>query len=247
MMRDFEGRTCIVTGGASGIGLTAAETLLTRGASVHLLDRDQVALERAVKSLRDEHCDRVRFEVADVTSTEECNRAVAAAHAVAGRLDHVVHCAGIFIGAALADAPMDDWRRVIDVNLVGTANVLQPAAHLMNEGGSIVTISSMAGTRSGAGVSAYAASKSAVESLSRSLAKELAPQVRVNVVAPGIVETPMSNAPGSAASIQSQPAIPLGRFAQPEEIAAVIAFLCSDQASYITGETIHVNGGIHMK
>lgn len=245
-MKEFHGRTCLITGGASGIGRRTAELFHSYGSNVFLIDRDGEATGKTMKHL-DPTGSCVAGEAADVTDSDACAKAVEACVSRFGGIDYVVHSAGIFGQADLAEARLDEWRRVVDINLMGTANVLQPALPHLGAGSAIVTISSMAASRSGAGVSAYAASKSAVESMTRSLAKELAPQTRVNCVAPGLIETPLGNTAVTAAGSNSVSTIPLGRRGTPAEIAATIAFLCSEAASYITGETLHVNGGLLMK
>jgi 3-oxoacyl-[acyl-carrier protein] reductase len=164
-----------------------------------------------------------------------------------GRLDFVVPGAGIYPASPFAEITDDDWERTLQINLSGVFRLCRVAAPVMSDGSAIVTIASIAGHRGSLGHAHYATTKGGVLALTRSMARDLAPRIRANAVSPGTIFTPMVadllEVRGSALLAET----PMGRFGQPEEVASVIAFLCSDAASYVNGETIHVNGGLYME
>lgn len=219
-MRGLEGKRVVVTGGSSGIGLATVERFRDEGAEVV-----SIALDGEIE------CD-----VADAAQVD-------AAFDRAGPLDVLVANAGISIRAPFADIRAEDWRRVLDVNLTGVFHCAQQAARRMGEGVILMTAS----TNGLTGHELYAdynASKAGVILLARTMARELAPRIRVNAVCPGYVLTPMQRAEYTdemLAAVNEQ--IPLKRHAEPEEIAALFAFLASDDARYITGAAIVVDGG----
>jgi 3-oxoacyl-[acyl-carrier protein] reductase len=247
----------IVTGGASGIGAAVCRVLSDAGAAVAVLDRDVAGAETVAASLK-----RGRAFPVDISDSRQVDQAFDAAVEFLGHLDGVAHVAAVDdpqakaaiarfradgepldITAQLSD---DQWRRMLAVNLDGTFYVNRAAlrALLPNRRGAIVNVASIAASTPAAGFPHYSASKAGVLGLSRSIALEVADRgIRVNVVAPGAVDTPMLARNPNRTSATS---IPLGRMADPVELARVIAFLLSDQASYITGETVHVNGGLAM-
>lgn len=234
-------KTVLVTGAASGIGREVALTCATGGARVILCDRDSEKLETSASMLPSAHAPHETV-LCDVTD----NNALASAFARRGRIDAVVNCAGIWrLGADGSLDYLEDstWQGIIDVNLTGTMKVCREAVRHMKEygGGSIVTIASIVALKGWNKVNAYTASKGGVLSFSRGLAVETGPHnIRVNCICPGQTETPMTE----EVLQYSQPAgLPLGRIAQPSDIAHVAAFLCSEFASYVTGATIPVDGG----
>jgi glucose 1-dehydrogenase len=247
----FAGKAALVTGGTSGIGLAAARRLAQEGAAVLILGRDAARLDRALATLLTDVPDGIFSGVAaDVTDAAALEAAVDAAAAPTGRLDVLVAAAGIDgEGRDVLDLDAANFARVLDVNVRGLFVAGQAAARRMTqdgEGGSIVLVASVNGLQAEPGFADYNASKGGAVLLARSMGRDLAGRgVRVNAVCPGYVRTPMTEAyledPAALATINA--GIPLGRVARPEEIAAVIAFLASDEASYVTGSAIVVDGG----
>jgi NAD(P)-dependent dehydrogenase (short-subunit alcohol dehydrogenase family) len=237
-MGRLSGRKILITGGASGIGQATASLFVREGAKVAILDR--------AASGQDEI-----FVPVDVADSASVQQAVGAAEAALGGLDGVVNAAGIFSAAGLADTSAELFSRMLAVNLMGTFLVVQAAAPLLlrsGRGATIVNLGSGVGiTPTGPGSTAYVASKGGVIAMTKALAMELAPSVRVNVVCPGMVETPMTegflrNAAGEVdAALAGRYA--LRRPAAPEEIAAAILFLTSGESSFVTGIALPVDGG----
>jgi NAD(P)-dependent dehydrogenase (short-subunit alcohol dehydrogenase family) len=239
-------RVAFVTGGGSGIGLATARRLLASGWKVATADRDETALE----ALRREHAGAAGFHATrlDVTDEGAVQTALAAAVAALGGLDGVVNSAGIAADIPALETPVDLFRRVLDVNVVGTFIVARAAARIMQEqrGGAIVNLASVAGLRGSKGRSAYGASKGAVAVLTQVLANDLARyRIRVNAVAPGPVDTPMVKTMHTEADRALWARhIPMRRYAEPDEIAAVIEFLLDGTRSgYMTGTVVPVDGG----
>ena len=234
------GKIALVTGGLSGIGAAVAARFVEEGAQVIAAD-----ISVTPGPLGDTAIAPMHVDVADVASVAALLAAVQALH---GRLDVLVHCAGIGRNVPFLETTPDMFDQVIAVNLRGTFLVAQAAARAMaaSGGGSIVTVSSISGLRGNPGRAAYGASKGGVNILSQVMANELAAHnIRVNVLAPGPVETPLvaamqAEGPGYAPWLR---AIPLGRFAKVEEIASAAVFLASDEASFVTGHVLAVDGG----
>jgi NAD(P)-dependent dehydrogenase (short-subunit alcohol dehydrogenase family) len=230
-------RKILITGGASGIGQATATLFRREGANVAILDRAGSAGDGIF----------VTVDVADAASVQH---AVRAAEAALGGLDGVVNAAGIFSPAGLADTTAELFTQTLAVNLVGTFLVIQAAAPLLlaSGTGTIVNIGSGVGiTPTGPGSTAYVASKGGVIAMSKALAMELAPSVRVNVVCPGMVDTPMTQGFLRNPAGEVDPALAgryaLRRPAAPEEIAAAILFLTSTESSFVTGIALPVDGG----
>ncbi len=237
-MARLAGRKILITGGASGIGKATAALFRQEGAAVAVLDRAGSAQDGKMF---------VPVDVADAASVQQ---AVRAAEAALGGLDGVVNAAGIFSAAGLTDTTADLFSQTLAVNLLGTFLVVQAAAPILLAGGAgtIVNIGSGVGiTPTGPGSTAYVASKGGVIAMTKALAMELAPTVRVNVVCPGAVETPMTQGFLRNAAGEVDPALAaryaLRRPATADELAAAILFLTSAESSFVTGVTLPVDGG----
>jgi NAD(P)-dependent dehydrogenase (short-subunit alcohol dehydrogenase family) len=248
----LRGRRALVTGAAHGIGRAVALRLAREGASVALLDVDEAGLAAAELAV-DETRGASLAIAADVADEDAVARAVVSAAATFGGLDVVVANAAVqLVGAddRLDRVEADVWRRTLDVNLTGAFHTVKHGVRelLDGGGGAVVCVGSPAGTYGIArGLSAYSASKAGIQGIVRVLAADLADQgVRVNGVLPGITVTPMNRwwTEDPAATAQVVSAVPMGRPAQPHEIAAVVAFLASDDASYVTGALWSVDGGL---
>jgi NAD(P)-dependent dehydrogenase (short-subunit alcohol dehydrogenase family) len=237
----FTGRTALITGAASGIGAATARLLHHRGARLILCDIDVDAGAAVAEELGE----RAVFRRLDVT--DEHGWATLCAELEMHELNVLVHSAGAATRALLAETALVDFRRMLDLHLVGTFLALRSGIRLMSNGGSIVTLSSVRGVVATAGLGSYGAAKFGVRALTRVAALELADRrIRVNSVCPGSIATPIRNAPGFemddfAAYVNT---IPLRRQGRAEEVARAIAFLAGDDASYVTGTDFVVDGGI---
>ena len=241
-----DGKVALVTGARGGIGLATARALAAEGAKLVL--GDVASLDQIVRDLGGDSQNVVATQL-DVTSAADAEAAVRLALERFGRLDILVNNAGVGKPAPLAEVTDELWDWILDINLKGAFICARAAAPKLGEGGVIVNIASLAGRASSPSMAcAYSASKAGLLGLTRHLAKELAPRgIRVTAVNPGVVITPLvtDNYPLEhlARTIES---VPLGRAAQPEEIASVVVFLASPAASYVTGASLDVNGGIFM-
>jgi NAD(P)-dependent dehydrogenase (short-subunit alcohol dehydrogenase family) len=251
------GAVAVVTGGAGGIGLATARRFLADGARVAVLDRSTSALDRARMELGQD--DRLLTLACDVTSRASIDAAVAAAADRWGSIDTLVNGAGICTFAAFEDLTEEVWDLVVDVNAKGTFLCCQAVVpHMRAKGsGAIVNVASQAGRRGEKLIAHYCAAKGAVVNLSRAMALELAPIIRVNVVCPGVIRTEMiegelkwreqtlgEDIEQTLAQWRSD--IPLARFQQPDDIAEAILFLASKRAGEITGQALSVDGGTVM-
>ena len=243
-MIDFTGRTLALTGAASGIGAAVAALFHRYGANLLLIDQQAEALAALVAGLATP--DRVLARALDVTEPGAVEAAFAFAQARFGGIDYLVPAAGIFRPAPLAVMTDAQWHDTLSVNLEAVFRTCRAALPHLRDGGSIVTIASIAGHRGSINHTHYSASKGAILAFSRALAGEAAPRLRVNAVSPGIIATPMTADMLRDRGERLQAQTPLGRNGTAHEVAGVIAFLCSDLASFVTGETIHVNGGLYM-
>lgn len=238
--------TAIVTGGAAGIGLASVARLLEENWTVFALDRSEEAIAAARGALA-AYGDRVQFETVDVTDKPAIETLVARVAAAGAPLRGLVTCAGIVQNKRFLDTTEADFRRLYEVNVIGTFTVAKAAAEAMGRtgGGSIVTISSISGIAGNVGRTAYGSSKGAIVTLTRVMAVELASLgIRVNSIAPGPIETAMAGlAHSPAVRRQWSREVPLGRYGNPEEVAEAICWLISDRSSYVTGQIIPVDGG----
>ena len=248
-MADLEGGAVLVTGAASGIGRATAQRLAADGAAVAAVDR---AADGAAETaqLVDEAGGRAIACTTDVSREDDVVAAVDQAVGAFGGLSGVVTCAGIFDPGDLrpaADVALDDYLRVIGVNLTGTFLAIKYALpHLVARHGAVVTIASTAAIRGHGQGPAYTASKGGVAALTRLLAVQYGPEgVRANCICPGGVDTPMTAGAFTTPEAQARfrRLVPLQRVAQPEQIASTVAFLLSDDASHVTGQTLTVDGG----
>lgn len=245
----FEGKTAIVTGGSRGIGRACVARLASEGAKVAFIyNSNQQAADALVEELKSSPGE-VRALQADVRDLQRAHQLVDALFDEWEKIDVLVNSAGIVKDGLLGAMTADRWHDVIETNLGGTFNychaVTQPM--MMARRGSIVNLSSTAAEFASRGQVNYAASKGGINGLTRSLAKELAPRnVRVNAIAPGMIETDMSQVVRGIAGDQIKKMIPIKRIGQPEEIASVAAFLAADESSYLTGQVLRVDGGLSL-
>jgi NAD(P)-dependent dehydrogenase (short-subunit alcohol dehydrogenase family) len=248
----MSGRVALVTGAASGIGLGVANRLAADGIAVALLDRDGAGVSQATDALTGEGRSAAGYEV-DVADRGDLERVFADVRDTLGLITILVTSAGIESFDAVADITPEKWDRLLAVNLTGTFTCMQLAVPDMTaEGwGRIVTISSSSAQSGAPNMAHYVASKGGVIGLTKAFAREFAGQgITVNTIPPTIVDTPMAR---NAAGVGNVPSIdvmgrmvPTGRAGTPDDIAATCAFLCSDEASYITGQLIGVNGGMYI-
>jgi NAD(P)-dependent dehydrogenase (short-subunit alcohol dehydrogenase family) len=243
----FEGKTALVTGGASGMGAATARLFAESGARVVIVDRDEPRAREQAAALS------ALALPGDVADPGFCAEAVGEAVRRHGRLDCLVNAAGVMVRASGLDTSDEDWRRLMAVNVDGVFFMCRAALRQMKAQGSgaVVNFGSIWGELSGKGALAYAASKGAVHQITRTFALEHARDgIRVNAVCPGEVDTPMLRAAGRPRPLTDEEArdlgervVPMGRLARPEEIARMVLFLCSEEASYVTGAMHYVDAG----
>jgi len=240
---DFNGRTAVITGGAAGIGLAVARRLVASGGRVCLWDRDASALERAQAALAHE----TETHVVDVADPAIVTNAAQAAAKRFGGIDALVCSAGITgPNTTTWDYPVDAWRQVMSVNVDGVFLCNRAIVPIMaqRDYGRIVNVASVAGKEGNPNASAYSASKAAVIGLTKSLGKELANTgIRVNCVTPAAVRTAIFDQMTPAHIDFMLSKIPMGRFGEVEEIAALVAWLCTEECSFSTGATFDLSGG----
>jgi 3-oxoacyl-[acyl-carrier protein] reductase len=249
-MYDFKGKTALVTGASRGIGRAIAVALARGGAKVALnYAGNEAAAEEALRLVREAGSPEARLYRFDVADPAACNAAVESVLADLGGLDVLVNNAGIAVDQLVMRLKDDDWNRQLQVNLTGTFNLIRAVTRPMMKArrGAIVNLTSVVGEMGNAGQAAYSAAKAGQIGLTKSVARELASRnIRVNAVAPGYIDTDMTAGLPEAAKTKMMELIPLGRLGSAEDVANAVAFLASDQASYVTGEVLRVNGGMYM-
>lgn len=246
-MKRLEGKVAVVTGGNSGIGLASAKRLQEEGARVVIAGRSQKTLDEATKTIGN----GVLAIQADVSRLQDIDKIYSAVQKKLGKIDILFVNAGVAKFAPFAETSEATYDENFSTNVKGAYFTIQKAIPHLNDGASIILNTSVAGIKGTEGASAYSATKAALRSLARTSAAELVGRgIRVNAVAPGPIETPIFGRTGLpkeamdefAKNITQQ--VPMKRIGQPEEVAGVVAFLASSDASYITGEEIHVDGGM---
>ena len=241
----LDGKTALVTGASGGIGAAIARALHAQGASVVLSGTRRDALE----SLAAELGDRSHVCPADLRNPEAADALITTAEAAAGPLSILVNNAGLTRDMLALRMKDEDWNAVLDVDLSAPFRLARAALRgmLRRRAGRIIQISSIVGTTGNPGQANYAAAKAGLVGMSKALAQEVGSRgITVNVVAPGFIETPMTDALNDSQRTRLVENIPLGRMGQPADVAAAVAYLASDEAGWVTGATVHVNGGMAM-
>ena len=248
-MTDLNSKVALVTGGSRGIGRACAQELARRGATVVIsFQGNEAAAAETVKLITDAggKAKAIKF---DVSNSEECTSAVDGIIKEFSRLDILVNNAGVAVDGLIMRFKDEDWDKTLDTNLKGAFCLIRAASRPMmkQKGGSIINMSSVVGEMGNGGQAAYAASKAGLIGLTKAVAKELSSRnIRVNALTPGFIGTDMTSGFGEEMKAKILDAIPLGRLGSAAEVAKAVAFLASEDASYITGEVLKVNGGMYM-
>lgn len=244
----FEGKVAVVTGGAKGIGRAVTRAFAAGGARVVLSGRDEAALGEAAEEVRQKGGEAIAVK-ADVSVESEADALCERTVKEFGRADILINNAGVTKDGLLLRMSDADWDQVIDTNLKGAFHCIRAFARPMvkQRWGRIVNVTSVIGLIGNAGQANYAASKAGLIGLTKSIAKELASRhITVNAVAPGFIETAMTGALGEKAREGLLAQIPLGRLGSPEDVAHAVTFLSSEEAAYVTGQVLTVDGGMVM-
>lgn len=243
---DLNGKVALVTGGGQGLGEAIARRLHEAGAAIivnYFADRDGANKAKADAVVASLGARAMACE-ADVRDADAVGRMAEAAVAGFGGVDVLVNSAGIIRDRTLRKMTAEDWAAVIDTNLTGVFNVCKACADRLNDGGRVVNIASISAFQGFFGQANYAAAKAGLIGFTKVLSRELARRaITVNAIAPGVVLTEMGLSIPETVRAEMLKSIPLGRFGEQREIADVVLFLCSDMASYMTGQTLHINGG----
>ncbi len=246
---DLQGKAALVTGASRGIGKAIALELAKRGAKVAInYAKNADAANEVVAAIKASGGEAVALQ-ADVADTRAAAALVKSAHEAFGRLDILVNNAGTTRDMVIMMMPEEDWDAVMNTNLKSAFNCSKAAVKIMmrQRGGRIVNISSVSGVMGNAGQTNYSASKAGLIGFTKALAREVAPRnITVNAIAPGFIPTELTAAMPEALKTATLNAIPLGRWGTAQEVADAVAFLASDQAAYITGQTLNVDGGMAM-
>lgn len=242
-------QTAIVTGGSRGIGRAVAVRLAKDGMNLVINYRGNSAAAEETERLCRELGAEVLLVQSDVSRAEDCEKLAAQAKEAFGRVDVLVNNAGIIRDGLLARMTEEDFRAVLDVNLAGPWNMMKAVNRIMMKQryGRIVNLSSVTGLMGNMGQTNYAAAKAGILGMTKSYAREVASRgITVNAVAPGFIDTDMTEAMPEGAKDKIITGIPMGRTGKPEDVAEAVAFLASEQAGYITGEVLRVDGGMAM-
>lgn len=244
-MYDFENRVLLLTGASGGIGREIAQLFYRHGASLVLTDIDEKGVAEFGSSL-DPTGRRVITLGMDAADPRDSDHAVEAAQDHFGGIDFLVPAAGLYLAQPVHGMTDTQWRQVLSINLDGVFYICQRSIRLLRQNSAICNITSVAAHRGSHYNAHYSASKGGVLALTRSLARELGPNTRVNSISPGVIETAMTADLIRQRGAESIEQTPLKRLGHPREIATATGFLCSSGASYVTGEVLHVNGGFHI-
>lgn len=243
-MFDFTDRVVVITGAGGEIPSAVARVCAEGGAHLVLTDVDEAKAQAVAKQLSTAaSVATIRHDVADPADGARVAELCRSRH---GRVDSLVTGAGLYQRLPLADLTPEQWRRTLAVNLDGVMYTIMALRTLFAEGSSIVNIASHAGHQGSPDHSPYAAAKGGVLTLSRSLARELAPRTRVNAVSPGLIDTQLLRAMEANRREAMTQATPLQRLGQADEVAHAVAYLCSAAATFVTGATLHANGGLYI-
>lgn len=244
-MFNFQGKTVLITGASGGIAVSCIQKLYAAGAQLVLSDLNLEALQKFAAEL-DPTGERVLALAQDVSDSQQAIDVVNAAVERFGAIDVLIPCAGLYLERPLKDISDQEWSKVTAVNLDGVFYTIRAAIPHLRQGASIVNVASMAGHKGSLNHAHYAASKGAVLNLTRTLALELAPNIRVNNVSPGLIDTPMIRKLMQEKGDTLLQQTPLQRLGSSDEVADAVLYLASDFSSFITGETLHVNGGLYI-
>lgn len=246
---NFQGKVVLITGGSQGIGSAIVKAFCEKGANVYFTGRNEEKMKQFCEELKNNAEYKVDYFVGDAKDVKRVDDIVETVSKKEGRIDILVNNAGITKDNLILRMKEDEWVDVIDTNLKGafyfTKSVLKYMIRQKN--GRIVSISSVVGSMGNPGQSNYCASKAGIEGFTRSVAREVASRnITVNAVAPGYIETPMTESLSEDVKKNLSSIIPLNRLGKPEDVANCVLFLSSEYASYITGQVVHVNGGMYM-
>lgn len=249
VMMNLKGKTAIVTGSARGIGFSIAGKLASLGAQIAIVDLSEETSRTAAAELEAKYGVKCAGFNCNVASAEECSALITRVTEVFGQIDILVNNAGITRDNLLMKMKEEEWDSVISVNLKSVFNMSKAIVRpMLKTGGAIVNVASVIGLMGNAGQCNYAASKAGIIGFTHSMAKEVAKKnVRVNAVAPGFIDTAMTDVLPEKVREGILASVPMGRLGSPEEVASTVAFLVSDEASYITGQVLAIDGGMVMR
>ncbi|MFH0924685.1 MAG: 3-oxoacyl-[acyl-carrier-protein] reductase [bacterium] len=245
---NLKNKVAIVTGGGRGIGKAIALVLAERGANIVLADLDQESLNQTCKEIEGKGVAVLSYKV-DISKLDEVEAMIKKTVEKFGQIDILINNAGVTRDNLIMRMKREDWDLVLNINLGGAFNCIKAVTRPMmkKESGRIINISSVVGAMGNAGQANYSASKAGLIGLTKTIAKELASRnITVNAIAPGFIDTEMTKVLPDNVKEEMLRQIPLKRFGSVSDIAEVIAFLCSEAAGYITGQVIHVNGGMYV-